>query len=294
MARRCGSPSASNGSPGSPCTGRSVTTAPAPFALTSGSSPRSTILVASERERGGPMISDEVISLGARVQPARGRATGRACGHVRRRHPHLGQRSTVARTGWRAASRRSGVARRPLRHHRPAEQRGVRGGVCRLLEARGHPPAGVVAAAGRGAGCDRRARRPRDSSSATEPGEVAGHACVGVEALVDEAEDDRPLPDRVSPAWKAPTSGGSTGRPKLIVSGRPGLVNWLELAFWRLDDATTALMPGPLYHNGPFASAFNAPHGGRPSGAAPALRRAAHARGRSRRTGRRGSTSCPR
>ena len=91
-----------------------------------------------------------------------------------------------------------------------------------------------------------------------DPGEVAGHACVSAEALVDEADDDGPLPDRVSPSWKAPTSGGSTGRPKLIVSGRPGLVNWLELAFWRLDDATTALMPGPLYHNGPFASAFNA------------------------------------
>jgi bile acid-coenzyme A ligase len=91
-----------------------------------------------------------------------------------------------------------------------------------------------------------------------EPGEVAGRACVSGEALVDEADDDGPLPDRVSPAWKAPTSGGSTGRPKLIVSGRPGLVNWLEIAFWRLDDATTALMPGPLYHNGPFASAFNA------------------------------------
>ena len=91
-----------------------------------------------------------------------------------------------------------------------------------------------------------------------EPGEVAGRACVSAETLVDEADDDGPLPDRVSPAWKAPTSGGSTGRPKLIVAGRPGLVNWLEMAFWRLDDTSTALMPGPLYHNGPFVSAFHA------------------------------------
>ena len=89
-----------------------------------------------------------------------------------------------------------------------------------------------------------------------EPGEVAGRTCVSTEALFDDVDDDDPLPDRVSPAWKAPTSGGSTGRPKLIVSGRPGLVNWLEIAFWRLTDASTALMPGPLYHNGPFASAF--------------------------------------
>ncbi|HVT76675.1 MAG TPA: AMP-binding protein, partial [Acidimicrobiales bacterium] len=33
--------------------------------------------------------------------------------------------------------------------------------------------------------------------------------------------DTEPLPDKISPAWKAPTSGGSTGRPKLIVSGDP-------------------------------------------------------------------------
>ena len=34
-----------------------------------------------------------------------------------------------------------------------------------------------------------------------------------------------PLPDAVSPAWKAPTSGGSTGRPKLIVSGERSLLD---------------------------------------------------------------------
>ncbi|MGC7299561.1 acid--CoA ligase, partial [Mycobacteroides abscessus subsp. massiliense] len=27
-----------------------------------------------------------------------------------------------------------------------------------------------------------------------------------------------PVPEVVSPAWKAPTSGGSTGRPKIIVA----------------------------------------------------------------------------
>ena len=90
-----------------------------------------------------------------------------------------------------------------------------------------------------------------------EPGEVEGRVCVSAEALVLGVDDDGPLPDRVSPAWKAPTSGGSTGRPKLIVSGRPGLVNWLEMAFWRFDERSVAVMPGPLYHNGPFASAFN-------------------------------------
>ena len=35
--------------------------------------------------------------------------------------------------------------------------------------------------------------------------------------------DDGPLPDIVAPAWKAPTSGGSTGRPKVVVDGRLGV-----------------------------------------------------------------------
>jgi bile acid-coenzyme A ligase len=60
------------------------------------------------------------------------------------------------------------------------------------------------------------------------------------------------LPDVVSPSWKAPTSGGSTGRPKLIVSADPAIVSVdgpppLALA---ADDCL--VMPGPLYHNGPI------------------------------------------
>ena len=59
-------------------------------------------------------------------------------------------------------------------------------------------------------------------------------------------------PTRVSPAWKAPTSGGSTGRPKLIVSGDPADVRhrcpWPSSA---CRDDGCMLVPGPLYHNGP-------------------------------------------
>lgn len=56
----------------------------------------------------------------------------------------------------------------------------------------------------------------------------------------------------VSPYWKAMTSGGSTGRPKVIVDHMPGM--------W--DPAATSagqilgdilLNPGPLYHNAPFS-----------------------------------------
>ncbi|HEX8805114.1 MAG TPA: AMP-binding protein, partial [Acidimicrobiales bacterium] len=65
--------------------------------------------------------------------------------------------------------------------------------------------------------------------------------------------DDAPLDDdAVSPAWKAPTSGGSTGRPKLIVSGDPALVDVDGPVPLLLRPDGCMVMPGPLYHNGPI------------------------------------------
>lgn len=64
--------------------------------------------------------------------------------------------------------------------------------------------------------------------------------------------DSSPLPSLEAPHWKAMTSGGSTGRPKLIVDNLPS----------RMDDSLRGLglpvdgmtiNPGPLYHNMPFA-----------------------------------------
>ena len=84
-----------------------------------------------------------------------------------------------------------------------------------------------------------------------EPDSLPNTVCLPVGYESPRDLDDGPLPDAVSPAWKAPTSGGSTGRPKLIVSGDPSLID---------DEAPSALgferdgclvMPGPLYHNGP-------------------------------------------
>lgn len=68
----------------------------------------------------------------------------------------------------------------------------------------------------------------------------------------DDATSGERYPSEVSPYWKAMTSGGSTGRPKVIVDHMPGM--------W--DPATTSagqilgdtlLNPGPLYHNAPFS-----------------------------------------
>jgi bile acid-coenzyme A ligase len=69
--------------------------------------------------------------------------------------------------------------------------------------------------------------------------------------LPDPALSDGPLPDITSPAWKAPTSGGSTGRPKLIVSGDPAATEEDAPPLFGVADGCM-VMPAPLYHNGPI------------------------------------------
>jgi bile acid-coenzyme A ligase len=59
--------------------------------------------------------------------------------------------------------------------------------------------------------------------------------------------------------WKAPTSGGSTGRPKVIVSLSPAMVDPDDEALGSLTHLPTdgaIVVPGPLYHNGPFLFAM--------------------------------------
>ena len=67
-----------------------------------------------------------------------------------------------------------------------------------------------------------------------------------------EAYDDGPLPDAWAASWKAPTSGGSTGRPKLILSGTPAQVDPTQAAVPYMPRDGVQLVPGPLFHNGPF------------------------------------------
>ncbi len=81
-----------------------------------------------------------------------------------------------------------------------------------------------------------------------------GHVCIPAGFAPDSGLADDPLPDVVAPSWKAPTSGGSTGRPKLIVAGQEGRLDpdLLSLVF-RMERDDTHLVPGPLYHNAPFS-----------------------------------------
>ncbi|HUP84821.1 MAG TPA: AMP-binding protein [Acidimicrobiales bacterium] len=67
-----------------------------------------------------------------------------------------------------------------------------------------------------------------------------------------DASDEPILPDRTAPSYKAPTSGGSTGRPKVIVSGQPGVTDPETPGGFGMEPNGTQLVPGPLYHNAPF------------------------------------------
>lgn len=91
-----------------------------------------------------------------------------------------------------------------------------------------------------------------------------GKPVYSIPDLLALSNDNSALEDRVSPAWKAPTSGGSTGRPKLIVAGQQGFVSPASAAFWRIGRGDVVLMPGPLYHNGPFITAAAALQVGAP------------------------------
>ena len=78
---------------------------------------------------------------------------------------------------------------------------------------------------------------------------------TGFEA--DPSLDDSQLPDAIAVRWKAPTSGGSTGRPKLIVASDPGVTNTEAPGMGQRRDGV-ACVPGPLYHNAPFSFSASA------------------------------------
>ncbi len=61
-------------------------------------------------------------------------------------------------------------------------------------------------------------------------------------------------PCPVAGSWKACTSGGSTGTPKVIVDGRPAGFP-AGTAFIGIPAYGKVIVPGPLYHNAPFSAA---------------------------------------
>src|SRR3954454_17742892 len=79
-----------------------------------------------------------------------------------------------------------------------------------------------------------------------------GHPHIAAGADVGSSLSDAPLPDVVSPSWKAMCSGGSTGAPKLIVDARAGTVDPAGPKVAGLLPELTQIVSGPLYHNSAF------------------------------------------
>lgn len=107
-------------------------------------------------------------------------------------------------------------------------------------------PVVVVEVGGRGS-----AATPGDRTGATT---LAGLAAGQPDGDLDET--------RMATSWKAPTSGGSTGRPKIILSGRPGVTASSDPTFWQINPGEQALITAPMHHNAPFSTALCTLFGG--------------------------------
>jgi bile acid-coenzyme A ligase len=83
-----------------------------------------------------------------------------------------------------------------------------------------------------------------------ESGPLSGAKFIPVDA---DLSGFSPEPISAPPAryWKAMTSGGSTGRPKVIVDHRPAVWNLEDIIYGQRADGCV-LNPGPLYHNAPY------------------------------------------
>jgi bile acid-coenzyme A ligase len=89
-----------------------------------------------------------------------------------------------------------------------------------------------------------------------DPDRVSGRPALPPGWQPDSTLDDSSLPSVTSPSWVALTSGGSTGRPKLIVNARRGQADpSVPIVGMSIDGVQ--LVPGPLYHNGPFTFSMN-------------------------------------
>lgn len=88
-------------------------------------------------------------------------------------------------------------------------------------------------------------------------GEYPQAACVPQGYQPGAELSDAPLPEVTAASFKAMTSGGSTGRPKLIVSKQPAASD-PDVPLLEIPQQGCMLIPGPLYHNGPFLWAMTA------------------------------------
>ena len=91
-----------------------------------------------------------------------------------------------------------------------------------------------------------------------DPAETPGRTTIPPGFEPDASLPSDPLPPVVAGSFKAPTSGGSTGRPKLIVATQAGIWEALEgfATLLRIPHDGVHLVTGPLYHNGPLTTSL--------------------------------------
>jgi bile acid-coenzyme A ligase len=75
-----------------------------------------------------------------------------------------------------------------------------------------------------------------------------------VAELAEQGGSDADLPTVIAPSWKAPTSGGSTGRPKIILAGTPAVMRWPSADRWGIAPGERMLITAPVHHNAPFGT----------------------------------------
>ena len=86
---------------------------------------------------------------------------------------------------------------------------------------------------------------------------AAGVDFLDEAATHDEAASADPLPELTARHVKAIASGGSTGRPKVIVDHAPSIID-PNAASLGMQPGDTVIIPGPLYHAAPFGLAYMA------------------------------------
>ena len=82
-------------------------------------------------------------------------------------------------------------------------------------------------------------------------------AVVDERSVFDDANANSPLPARISPHVKAIASGGSTGRPKIIVDHTRAVLD-PDAPSVGMRATDTVIIPGPMYHSAPFGLAYQA------------------------------------
>jgi bile acid-coenzyme A ligase len=82
-------------------------------------------------------------------------------------------------------------------------------------------------------------------------------AVVDEQSFFDAASADTPLPPRISAHVKAIASGGSTGRPKIIVDHTRAVLD-PDAPSVGMRATDTVIIPGPMYHSAPFGLAYQA------------------------------------